>query len=219
MLASSIAISNFPMLHFEDKVSFALQCMEDYDIQHLPLIKDDYFVGLVNKDDLLHLESNQTLIHLADQLLRIGILGTAHFTTALNLFAKNELSLLPVLNEQQECIGVIAQKNLNDLLAKFLGVADPGAMIVVSVSPYQYSLAELSRLVETNNAQITQLNTNFDEATGALIISIKLNKEEADVIIATLQRYNYQVLHYFGNTILHNDIEDHYHHLMNYLDV
>jgi hypothetical protein len=25
--------------------------------------------------------------------------------------------------------------------------------------------------------------------------------------------------HYFGNTIIHNDIEDHYHHLMNYLDV
>ena len=74
--------------------------------------------------------------------------------------------------------------------------------------------------ISTNlNAQISQLNTNFDEATGALIITIKLNKEEADVIIATLQRYNYQVLHYFGNTIMHNDIEDHYHHLMNYLDV
>jgi hypothetical protein len=126
---------------------------------------------------------------------------------------------LPVLNEQQECTGVILQENLNDLLAKFLGVDHPGAIIVVSVSPYQYSLAELSRLVETNNAQISQLNTNFDEATGALIITIKLNKEEADLIIATLQRYNYQVLHYFGNTIMHNDIEDHYHHLMNYLDV
>ena len=165
MLASSIAISNFPLLHFEDTASFALQCMEDYDIQHLPL------------------------------------------------------SLLPVLNEQQECTGVILQKNLNDLLAQFLGVDHPGAIIVVSVSPYQYSLAELSRLVETNNAQISQLNTHFDEATGALIITIKLNKEEADIIIATLQRYNYQVVHYFGNTIMHNDIEDHYHHLMNYLDV
>jgi predicted transcriptional regulator len=219
MLASSIAISNFPLLHFEDKASFALQCMEDYDIQHLPLVKEEYFVGLVNKEDVLNLDTDQTLIHLADQLKRVGILGSMHFTAALNLFSKNELSLLPVLNEQQEFTGVILQKNLNDLLAKFLGVDNPGAIIVVSVSPYQYSLAELSRLVETNNAQISQLNTNFDEATGSLIITIKLNKEEADVIIATLQRYNYQILHYFGNTIIHNDIEDHYHHLMNYLDV
>jgi predicted transcriptional regulator len=193
--------------------------MEDYDIQHLPLVKEEYFVGLVNKEDVLNLDTYQTLIHLAEQLTRVGILGSMHFTAALNLFSKNELSLLPVLNEQQECIGVILQKNLNDLLAKFLDVDHPGAIIVVSVSPYQYSLAELSRLVETNNAQISQLNTNFDEATGALIITIKLNKEEADVIIATLQRYNYQILHYFGNTIMHNDIEDHYHHLMNYLDV
>lgn len=206
MLASSIAISNFPLLHFEDKASFALQCMEDYDVQHLPLVKEDYFVGLVNKEDILQLDVDQTLIHIADQITRIGILGTMHFTAALNLFSKNELSLLPVLNEQQECIGVILQKNLNDLLSKFLGVDYPGAIIVVSVSPYQYSLAELSRLVETNNAQITQLNSNFDEASGALIITIKLNKEEADAIIATLQRYNYQILHYFGNTILHNDI-------------
>jgi predicted transcriptional regulator len=193
--------------------------MEDYDIQHLPLVKEEYFVGLVNKEAVLNLAADQTLIHLADQLIRVGILGSMHFTAALNLFSKNELSLLPVLNEQQECTGVILQENLNDLLAKFLGVDHPGAIIVVSVSPYQYSLAELSRLVETNNAQISQLNTNFDEATGALIITIKLNKEEADAIIATLQRYNYQVLHYFGNTIMHNDIEDHYHHLMNYLDV
>jgi len=193
--------------------------MDDYDIQHLPLVKEEYFVGLVNKEDVLNLDNDQTLIHLADQLTRVGILGSMHFTAALNLFSKNELSLLPVLNEQQECTGVILQKNLNDLLAKFLGVDQPGAIIVVSVSPYQYSLAELSRLVETNNAQISQLNTNFDEATGALIITIKLNKDEAEVIIATLQRYNYQILHYFGNTIMHNDIEDHYHHLMNYLDV
>lgn len=219
MLASSIAISSFPLLHFEDKASFVLQCMEDYDIQHLPLVKEEYFVGLVNKEDVLNLDNDQTLIHLADQLTRVGILGSMHFTAALNLFSKNELSLLPVLNEQQECTGVILQKNLNDLLAKFLGVDNPGAIIVVSVSPYQYSLAELSRLVETNNAQISQLNTNFDEATGALIITVKLNKDEADVILATLQRYNYQILHYFGNTIIHNDIEDHYHHLMNYLDV
>lgn len=219
MLASNLAIANFPLLHFEDTVSFALQCMEDYDVQHLPLVKEDYFIGLVHKEDIFNSNPDHTLIHLANQINRIGILGSMHFTAALNLFAKHELSLLPVLNEQQECIGVILQKNLNEVLAKFLGVSHPGAIIVVSVSPYQYSLAELSRLVETNNAQILQLNTHFEEASGHMIITIQLNKEEADAIMASLQRYNYQILHYFGHTILHNDIEHHYHHLMNYLDV
>ena len=219
MIASSIAIQGFPLLHLDDSARFVLQHMDDFDVQQLPVVKDDYFIGLVQKDDLLDIEETKTIATIADQIQRIGILGSAHVLTALDHFAKHHLSLLPVLNAQQECIGVIPQKNLNENLAQFLGVALPGAMLVISISPYQYSLAEISRIVETNNAQIIQLNTLFDEATGAFIITIKINKEEAQAIIATFQRYNYQVLHYFGNSPINNDIEEHYHHLMNYLDV
>ena len=164
------------------------------------------------------MESN-SLDQLSDQFIRIGVNNTAHFLTALDLFTKNHLTLLPVLNEQQECTGFITQQNLNDSLAQFLGVAQPGAILVFSISPFQYSLAEMSRLVETNNAQIVQLNTFFDQPNGNLIVTLKLNRDEAGAIIATFQRYDYQVLHYFGNSPLNNDIEDHYHHLMNYLDV
>ena len=219
MLAASIAIKGLPLLHLEDKVSFALQCMEDFDVQHLAVVKEDYFLGLISKSDLLDTNPLHTMESLTDQLLRIGLNGAAHFLTALDLFSKHQLSLLPVLNEQQECIGFITQQNLNDKLAQFLGIIQQGAILVLSMSPLQYSLAEMSRLVETNNAQILQLNTFFDEVNANLIVTLKLNRDEATAIIATFQRYDYHVLHYFGNSPLNNDIEDHYHHLMNYLDV
>jgi CBS-domain-containing membrane protein len=173
----------------------------------------------VHKVDLLDIPNDQSIASIADAFQRVGVLGTAHITSVLDHFAKHQLSILPVLNEQQECVGVVPQKNLNEMLALYLGVAQPGAILVFSISPYQYSLAEMSRLVETNNAQIVQLNSIFDEATGAFIITIKINKEEAQAIVSTFQRYEYQLLHYFGNTPINNDIEDHYHHLMNYLDV
>ncbi len=219
MLAATITVQGFPLLHLEDKVSFALQCMEDFDVQELAVVKDDYFLGLVQKADLLDTDEAATLIVLSDQFKKIMLVDTAHFLTALDLFSKHQLSILPVLNEQQECIGMIPQKRLNDALAKFLGADVPGAIIVLSVAPYQYSLAEMSRLVESNNAQIVQLNSYYDESNGAMIITLKINKDEAQSIIATFQRYDYQLVQYFGKTPLHNDIEAHYHHLMNYLDV
>ena len=219
MLAATITVQGFPLLHLEDKVSFALKCMEDFDVQELAVVKDDYFLGLVQKADLLDTDEAATLIVLSDQFKKIMLVDTAHFLTALDLFSKHQLSILPVLNEQQECIGMIPQKRLNDALAKFLGVDVPGAIIVLSVAPYQYSLAEMSRLVESNNAQIVQLNSYYDESNGAMIITLKINKDEAQSIIATFQRYDYQLVQYFGKTPLHNDIEAHYHHLMNYLDV
>ena len=219
MTAATIAVQGFPMVHLEDKAGFVLQNMEDYDVQQLPVIKDDYYIGLVRKEDLLDMDATQTVANLADSLQRIGVLGKTHITGILDHFAKHHLSILPVLNEQQECIGVVPQKNLNEMLSQYLGVAQPGAIIVLSVSPYQYSLAEMSRLVETNNAQIVQLNTLFDASNGSLIITIKINKEEAQAIIATFQRYDYQIIHYFGNAPINDDMEEHYHHLMNYLDV
>jgi acetoin utilization protein AcuB len=219
MLAATITVQGFPLLHLEDKVSFALQCMEDFDVQELAVVKEDYFLGIVQKADLLDTDEAASIMTISDQLKKIMIADAAHFLTALDLFAKNQLSILPVLNEQLECIGMIPQKSLNDALAKFLGVDSPGAIIVLSVAPYQYSLAEMSRLVESNNAQILQLNSYFDETNGAMIITLKINKDEAQAIIATFQRYDYQLVQYFGKTPLHNDIEAHYHHLMNYLDV
>ena len=219
MLAAAIAIKGLPMLHMEDKVAFALQCMEDFDVQHLAVVKDDYFIGLISKSDLLDTDTSYNLEKLSDQFLRLGINADAHFLTALDLFTKHQITLLPVLNEQQECIGFITFQQLNDRLAQFLGVAQPGAILVLSIAPMQYSLAEMSRLVETNNAQILQLNTFFDPSNGNFIVTLKLNREEAGTIIATFQRYDYQVLYYFGNAPLNNDIEQHYHHLMNYLDV
>lgn len=219
MLAATITVQGFPMLQLEDKVRFALQCMEDFDVQELAVVKDDYFLGIVQKSDLLDTDESAALNIVSDQLKKIMIIDTAHFLTALDVFSKHQLSILPVLNEQQECIGMIPQKRLNDALAKFLGVDVPGAIIVLSVAPYQYSLAEMSRLVESNNAQIVQLNSYYDETNGAMIITLKINKDEAQAIIATFQRYDYQLVQYFGKTPLYNDIEAHYHHLMNYLDV
>jgi CBS domain-containing protein len=219
MLTSSIAQKGLPLLHLEDKVSFALQCMEDFDVQHLVVVKDDYFLGILAKADLLDTNEINTIDVLSDLFLKIGVAANAHFLTALDLFTKHQLSLLPVLNEQQECIGVITNEQLNDALAHFLEVAKPGAILVLSVSPYQYSLSEMSRIVESNNAQILQLNTHFDEVNGNLVVTLKLNKDEAGAIIATFERYDYQIVHYFGITPLNNDIENHYHNLMNYLDV
>ena len=219
MLTHQLAIKGFPMLRLEDTASFVLQCMEDYEVQHLPIVKDDYFMGLVSKEWVLDMALDQTMAQRADEILPIAVNGKEHFTKALELFSKHELSLLPVLNDQKECMGVITQKILNENTTRFIGAAQNGAILVLSISPYQYSLAEMSRLVETNNAQILQLNSLFDETTGAMIITLRINQEEASAIIATFERYDYQVLHYFGKSPMHNDIESHYHHLMNYLDV
>ena len=45
--------------------------------------------------------------------------------------------------------------------AQFTGAEEPGAVIVLEMERKSYSFGEISRLVETNDAYITQFNTIY----------------------------------------------------------
>ena len=70
MLASELINSRYPVLHMNDKVSFALQLMNDYDIVHLPVLNDDKFSGLIDKDDLLDADEKTTLLALEYSIIK-----------------------------------------------------------------------------------------------------------------------------------------------------
>ncbi len=103
--------------------------------------------------------------------------------------------------------------------AAFQNVEEPGALIVMEMERSGYSIGELSRLVETNNASITQLNTYTEVGSGLFIVTLKINKIEIADIIATLQRYDYTIRYYFGEEAYENELKENYDLLMAYLRI
>jgi acetoin utilization protein AcuB len=53
MLASQLINSGFPAVNLFDRVSLALQLMDEYDVLHLPVLSEEKYSGMVSKDDLL----------------------------------------------------------------------------------------------------------------------------------------------------------------------
>ena len=74
-------------------------------------------------------------------------------------------------------------------------------------------------MVETNDAYITQLNTYTEPETGLVLVAVKINKTEISDIVATFQRYDYNVRFYFGEEQYANELKDNYNHLMSYLNI
>jgi hypothetical protein len=82
-----------------------------------------------------------------------------------------------------------------------------------------YSFGEISRLIETNDAYITQCNTSFESETGLLIVTIKINKVEVSDILSTFQRYEYSIRYFVGEELYENELRYNYDHLMTYLKI
>ncbi|MBS1628194.1 MAG: CBS domain-containing protein [Bacteroidetes bacterium] len=218
-LASQIIQTNYPAINLSDKISFALQLMEDYDVQHLPVVNDEKFAGLISKDDLLDADETLTIVSIEESLNNFYVKSEEYFLAALKITANNQLSLIPVINEHQELSGVITQTKLLQTINIYTGAEEPGGLIVFELDKRQYSFGEITRLVETNDAFITQLNTYTEAETGIVFVAIKINKKEISDIVATFQRYDYPIRYYFGEEQYTNELKDNYNHLMSYLNI
>lgn len=219
MLASQLINSGFPAINLFDKASFALRLMDEYDVLHLPVLSEEKYAGMVSKDDLLDADENAILASIESSFIRISVKGEEYFLSALKLIAENELSLLPVVNEQSELSGVITSKDMVRRLSLFVGTEEPGGIIILEVEKRNFSFGEISRLVETNDAYITQLNTYTEADTGLVVVTIKVNKIEISDIVATFQRYEYIVRYYFGEESYANELKENYNHLISYLNM
>jgi predicted transcriptional regulator len=219
MLVSQIIHTSYPSINLFDKVSLVLQLMEDYEVQHLPVLNEDKFVGLISKDDAFDADENNSVASLQDQLLRISAKTEEYFLSALKLMSEARLSLIPVVNEQHELVGSISLQDMITTVSKFMETDLPGGIIVLEIEKRNFSFGEISRLVETNDAQIMQFNTNVDATTGVMQVTVKINKVEVSDIVSTFQRYDYHVLYFFGEEEYNNELKDNYNHLMSYLNM
>ena len=217
MLTKDIQTHSLPFLHLHDKVYQALQMMNDNHVNHLPVIDGEKFAGIISENDLLQAENDKFEISRFQQSFgNASVKGHEHFLKAIHIAVENGLSVVPVV-EENELVGAVAYRDLLKLASEFMSLKEPGGLIVLETESNQYSFNEISKLVETNDAQITQLNTITDPKTGITQVTIKVNKSEISDIVATFQRYEYNVKYYFGEELFENELRINYDNLMNYL--
>jgi acetoin utilization protein AcuB len=220
MLTRELLSQTLPYLHLQDKVYQALQMMNDNHVTHLPIVEGDKYVGLVSEDDLLQAENdNSELAELEQAFATVSIKDEEHFLKAVQIAVENGLSVVPVVSGDNELTGTVVYNDLLKFSSEFMSLNEPGGLIVLEMNSNQYSFNEISKLVETNDAQITQLNTSNDAETGLMQVTIRINKPEVSDIVATFQRYEYTVKYFFGEELYANELKSNYDNLMNYLKI
>jgi predicted transcriptional regulator len=211
---------SLPVLSAKDPIYRAMQLMDDCNVIHLPLVEEDIFLGLIAESDLLNSEDDSQLLEtISGSISRVRVNPNGHFTEALQLANEYGLAVVPVTETNFEWVGSIAAADLLKFTGHMIGADEPGGIIVLEMEKRNFAFSEIYKLVETNDAQITQLNTYYDNNLGVLYVTLKLNKFELSDIVATFQRYEYQVRYYFGEEMYENELRNNYDHLMNYLNL
>lgn len=213
MLVKDFITKEIPVLKSFDTGEYALELMDDYKVRHLPLVSDDlyYYRFMVSEKELLSSPENleQPLLEyssMENYFLRHFIRPNAHALEVLALMDRYQLSLLPVVSEQEEYMGVVTQEKLISEMAELCQVDVSGSILVVEVARTDYSLMDIVRLVESNGAHILSILTHVQMATGYLWVTIRIDKEDASSVIRSLERFNYVVVWYYMKNGVMDDI-------------
>jgi predicted transcriptional regulator len=220
MQIQDLNYAGYPWVQHTESVATALAMMEDEQLTHLPVVEGTTYQGLVSREALYEVSDDSiALDQLGWPLPRPSVKPTDHFLAVVKVMGEQGLSLVPVITEQQELLATISALELTTTIGKFLGLQAGGALLVLEKEAQHYTASEVAKLVESNDAQLLQLNTTVNAQTGHIQITIRLNKYEVSDVIATFQRYDYTVRFYVGEEQYANELKSNYDHLIHYLKI
>ena len=220
MLAKDLISDTIPPLKVSDTGVKALSWMDEFKVRHLPVVNNIEFLGLISESDILDLNSpKKPLGNLKLSLKRPFVTHDQHIYEVIKLISALKLTLVPVLNDKQDYLGIIPLNHLFQNFAKMASITGTGSLIVLELNVNDYSLSEIGQIVESNDAKVLSSYITSHSDSTKLELTLKVNKTNVSDILQTFNRYDYIVTASYQQTEFAEDLKDRLEFLMNYINI
>ncbi len=219
MVAESLISNVIIPLRTSDTGDEALSMMNDFYVHHLPIVNNEQLLGVISENDILNYDANEAVGSYSLSLRRPYVNAKDHIYEVMRQLALGELSVIPVVDDENNYLGVVTQEDLLRYFASTFSFAEPGSIIVLEINKRDYSLAEIARIVESENATILSNFITSQPDSLKMEVTIKVNRQNIQSIIATFQRFDYLIKASFNESEYIDSLKERYDSLMSYLNV
>jgi CBS domain-containing protein len=221
MIAEELINHMVPPLKVTDDAHKAIVWMEEFRCNFLPVVDNGIHQGFISEEIIM--ESNDIEKNVGDFTLTgkaCTVSLESHFLDILRVAGEHKLNMVAVLNEEGKYAGIITVQDVMSSFAQTASVQMPGGILVLSMDLIDYSLAEISRYIEENNAKVissTMVEDPLDH--GKIKLSLKINQLDLSRIVATLERFGYRVIGRYQEAPRDDDSKERLDMLMKYLNM
>lgn len=209
-----------PPLKVSDTAVRALQWMQSFNLNHLPVVDGIKFIGIITESELVKC-SDKTLPLSKLQLPYRNefILDTQYIYDALEFVTLKGLDIVPVISKDGNYRGLLTLIDIIDCFAQTSSVKTPGGIIIMRLPVNNYSLQEIARIIESNGAIILSTSLNQTEDPLHYELTVKTDKLDLTRVLAGLYRFDYNVIASYQSSEISSDLEDRYKAFMTYMNV
>ena len=194
MLAKNLMSDVVPALKTSDTGHQALSWMDIFRISHLPIVNEREFLGLISDKDIYDLNMvDEAIGNHSLSLFSPYVFTDQHIYEVIELASRLKLSVIPVLDRDSNYQGLITIGDLVEHFADLSALKHPGGILVLEVNQNDYSLTEISQIVESNDAKILSLYITSSDSTTLMDVTLKINRTDLSSVTRTFERYEYTI--------------------------
>lgn len=200
MRAKDLINYTIPPLKLKDNVVKAQSWMSEFHVHELPIVENGKFLGFFNENLLFdHFTGAEKIEDYQFMGTGLFVDQNEHYYELLKKAYEASSNLVAVLDENQKYLGSVTIQDVVEAFSKMSSINSPGTIVVISLTQADYSMTELSRIIESEGGKIlSSFVENNDQQPGKIRVTIKLNLENASTIISSLERFGYTISSIFG---------------------
>ena len=223
MIAENLITESIPTVTLDEIGSKVLTLMEIFRVSHLPVVVGKEYFGVISDKDIYDAENFDEKIenYLSPILLQPHVHVNQHIFEVVGVALGCGVSIVPVLEEDHSYRGSISRTDLAFKLTELFSCNEPGGIIVLELTEINYSLSQISQIIEGNDARILSLYIHKPSPSSKeLDVTIKVNVVELSGIIQTFTRYDYLIKAiYMDQSQIKNLFDDRYDQFMRYINI
>lgn len=219
MLATDLISNEIMPIQTSDTGRAALLVMNDHYVKHLPVLKEDEYIGMISEDDLLDHSLDFPIEEIVQGDIKFSVFQSDHLFMVLSKMAELQLTVLPVLDEERNYIGAIKQEEVLHYYLKNFSFIEPGSVLVLEMDRSDYSLSAISRVIESENAHILSSFLSKNQDAEKINLTLKLNILEVNNLKANLERMGYKINASYQEAEYFNTLQERYDAFMHYLNM
>ena len=223
MIAENLITESIPTVTLQEVGSKVLTLMEIFRVSHLPVVVGKEYFGVVSDKDIYDAENFDEKIerYITPILLQPHVHANQHIFEVVGVALGCGVSIVPVLAEDHSYLGSITRTDLAFKLTELFSSTEPGGIIVLELTEINYSLSQISQIIEGNDARILSLYIHKPSPfSKELDVTIKVNVVDLSGIIQTFARYDYMIkATYMDQSQIIGFFDDRYDQFMRYINV
>ena len=212
MLVKDVMTKKVITITPETSFSEAMNILRMNKIRRLPVIKDGKIVGIVTEKDLLRASPSSAttldiweLNYLLNKLKVEGIMTKDVKTVKENepledaayIMSKNKIGALPVVNDEEELVGIVTETDIFKTFVKMLGAGRKGTRYTFEAEDEPGVIYNISKFATDAGANIIAISS-YPLDNGKYIVVVKIKNVDHEKFLEHLKNCEKAKLLYFN---------------------